>query len=192
MDTAFASVRAKETGIGNFLADLMRVEHNADCAMIHGGTIRADKFYNKGFMTLGDWNDIIPFQTSIVLLEATGEQIVSCLENGVCKVPALEGRFVQVSNISYSYDANKPPGERVDRQTIMIGEDPVDLQKMYRVAVPNFMAWGKDGFDALTDTHKIVDYLLGPELKDIINEFLGKPQFTKIFPEVWKLRKNLR
>lgn len=181
METDFASVRATETGIGNFLADLMRVEHNADCAMIHGGTIRADKFYKKGFMTLGDWNDIIPFQTSIVLLEATGDDIISCLENGVCKVPALEGRFVQVSNIWFSFDASKPSGERVDRTSVKIGDHQIDLQKVYKVAVPNFMSWGKDGFDALTDTPKLVDYLLGPELKDTITEFLGKLYLTRFY-----------
>lgn len=173
LDTTFLSVRTKETGIGNFLADLMRKEHHADCAFLNGGTIRADRVFQKGFMTRGDWNELIPFQTSIVLLEATGEQILSCLENGVSKVPALEGRFCQVSNIVFSYDATKEPNHRVVVSSVMIGEEPIDLKRVYKVAVPNFMSWGKDGFDCLTDTKKIVDYLLGPELKDVIMEFLG-------------------
>lgn len=173
LDTSFASVRSQETPIGNFLADLMRKEHNADCALIHGGTIRADKVYSKGFMTRGDWNEIIPFQTSVVLLEATGEQIVQALENGVSKVPALEGRFVHVSNINFSYDPKKPEGERILRESVHLGEGKIDLAKVYKVAVPNFLSWGKDGFDCLTHTPKIVDYLLAPELKDIITEFLG-------------------
>lgn len=152
----------------------MRKEHNADCALIHGGTIRADKVFNKGFMTRGDWNEIIPFMTSIVLMEATGEQIVKALENGVSKVPALEGRFVHVSNITFAYDPNKPGGERVQWSSVTLGDEKIDLKKTYKVAVPNFLSWGKDGFDCLTDTKKIVDYLLAPELKDVITEFLGR------------------
>lgn len=174
LDTTFTSVRLKETAIGNFLADLMKKEHNADCALIHGGTIRADKLFSKGFMTRGDWNDIIPFQTSVCLIEATGEQIVQSLENGVSKVPALEGRFLHVSNITFSYDPTKPEGERLLRDSVTLGDDKIDLKKTYKVAVPNFLSWGKDGFDCFTDTKKLVDYLLGPELKDIITEFLGK------------------
>lgn len=173
MDTTFASVRTQETAIGNFLADLMRKEHNADCALIHGGGIRADKMFNQGFMTRGDWNEIIPFQTSIVLLEATGEQIFQALENGVSKVPALEGRFIHPSNLTFAYDSTKPEGHRVERESVKIGENKIDFTKTYRVAVPNFISWGKDGFDCLANTKKLVDYLLAPELKDVITEFLG-------------------
>lgn len=173
LDTMFSNVRAVETPIGNFLADLMRKEHNADCAIIHGGTIRADKVFKKGYMTLGDWNEIVPFQVTVVLLEATGEQIIECLENGVSKLPALEGRFLQVSNIKFTFDALLPEGHRVLRDTVMIGDQPIILKKTYNMAVPNFVSWGKDGFNCLTATKKIVDYLLAPELKDIVTEFLG-------------------
>lgn len=192
MDTRFSEVRSRETNIGNFLADLMRKEHNADCALLHGGSIRADKKYEHGFMTLGDWNDIIPFQTSIVLLEATGAQIVEALENGVSKVPALEGRFLQVSNISFTFDIRKPPGERVDRNSVLLGNKPIDHGKVYRVAAPNFIGWGKDGFDCLANTPKLVDYLLGPELKDIIIEFLGKWWLKQILQKELRHRRKLK
>ena len=69
-------MRGQETPIGNFLCDLMRKEHNADCAIMHGGNVRADKVFSKGAMSYGDWNDIIPFQMGVVLLEATGVQIL--------------------------------------------------------------------------------------------------------------------
>lgn len=159
----------------------MRKEHNADCAMIHGGAIRSDKLFNQGFMTRGDWSSIIPFQTSVCLLEATGEQIVQALENGVSKVPALEGRFLHVSNISCSYNPSKPEGSRLLRDTVMVGEEPVELSRKYKVAVPNFLSWGKDGFECLVEATKLVDYLLGPELKDIITEFLGRSCLARLY-----------
>jgi len=34
-----------------------------------------------------------------VAVKVTGEQLLECLENGVCKYPAMEGRFPCVSGI---------------------------------------------------------------------------------------------
>ena len=96
LDTTFSFVRTQEAPIGNFIADLMRKEHNADIGFVHSGTIRADKFFKQGFMTIGDWNEINPFKNGAMLLEATGAQVLECLENSVSKLPALEGRFLQV------------------------------------------------------------------------------------------------
>ena len=43
LDARFATVRASESNMGNFVSDLMRFYYNTDCAMLVGGTIRADK-----------------------------------------------------------------------------------------------------------------------------------------------------
>lgn len=96
LDTTFTFVRTKEAPIGNFIADLLRKEHNADIGFVHSGTIRADKVFKQGYMTIGDWNEINPFKNGAMLLEASGAQVLECLENSVSKLPALEGRFLQV------------------------------------------------------------------------------------------------
>ncbi len=96
LDTSFSFVRTQEAPIGNFIADLLRKEHNADIGFLHSGSIRADKFFKSGYMTVGDWNEINPFKNGVILLEASGEQVLRCLENSVSKLPALEGRFLQV------------------------------------------------------------------------------------------------
>lgn len=114
------------------------------------------------------------------------------LENGVSKVPALEGRFLHVSNISFSYDTSKPEGQRVLRDTVLLGDEKIDLKKTYKVSVPNFLSWGKDGFDCFAQANKVVDYLLAPELKDIITEFLGISPLNQISPLEWKPKRKLR
>ena len=48
---------------------------------------------------------------------------MKCLENGVSKYPKLEGRFPQVSGLSFEFDGSKPPGERVDRYSVKIGDE---------------------------------------------------------------------
>lgn len=54
LDTRFATVRASESNMGNFVSDLMRFYYNTDCAMLVGGTIRADTVYPPGILRLKD------------------------------------------------------------------------------------------------------------------------------------------
>merc|ERR1719422_2426265 len=42
LDSCFNSIRTKETNIGNFIADVMRVRLKTDIGFINSGTIRAD------------------------------------------------------------------------------------------------------------------------------------------------------
>lgn len=50
----------------------------------------------KGDLTLRDLKNILPMIDQTVVLEVTGQQLLGCLENGVCMWPKLEGRFPQV------------------------------------------------------------------------------------------------
>jgi len=54
LDARFATVRASESNMGNFVSDLMRFYYNTDCAMLVGGTIRADTVYPPGILRLKD------------------------------------------------------------------------------------------------------------------------------------------
>jgi len=40
--------------MGNFVSDLMRYYYGTDCAMVVGGTIRADVVYPPGILRLKD------------------------------------------------------------------------------------------------------------------------------------------
>ena len=197
LDTTFLVVRTQECPIGNFIADLMKKEQNSDCAMVHGGTIRADKVYSKGLMTLGNWNEIIPFHVNVAQLEATGKQILECLENSVSKLPALEGRFLhvervypKVSNIWFSFDERKREGERVVEGSVRIGNEPIDLDRTYRISVPDYLSKGKDGFGCLLDAKVIIDPFLGPELKNVILDFLDLTNTEEAREEVDLVKRN--
>ena len=45
LDTRFSQIRANETVIGNFIADLMRKHFSSDCALLNAGTVRSDVIY---------------------------------------------------------------------------------------------------------------------------------------------------
>ena len=110
IDTAFSSVRTEENPFGNFLCDLMRFHHNSDCAILNSGNIRADRPFPQGNMKLIDWDDLIPFVVPILLISCTGDALKKACEVSVSKWPALEGRFLQTSNLHFSFDPTKEPG----------------------------------------------------------------------------------
>lgn len=147
LDARFTTVRTKESNIGNFVCDLMRYYYSADCCIMAAGTIRGDQVYPPGVLKLRDLVNCFPFEDPVVVLKVTGKQIVDALENGVSNYPALEGRFPQVSNITFDADYSKPPMSRVTNVTI--DKDPVDNERIYVLATRGYMGRGKDGYTSL-------------------------------------------
>ncbi|KAJ5174181.1 uncharacterized protein N7482_000058 [Penicillium canariense] len=147
LDGRFSTVRQRESNLGNFVCDLMRFYHAADCAMMAGGTIRGDQIYPPGVLRLKDLLNCFPFEDPVVLLRVRGQALLNALENGVSQLPALEGRFTQVSNISFAFKLDAPSGSRIT--FARVGGEPIDLQREYVVATRGYMARGKDGFTSL-------------------------------------------
>ena len=87
------------------------------------------------------------------------------MENSVSTYPALEGRFPQVSNISFEFDPSLPPNHRI--KWLKIGNQPVDLEKKYVVVTRGYMGRGKDGFDSLLVQSE------GGEAEEIVSEENG-------------------
>ena len=144
LDARFTTVRTKESNIGNFVCDLMRHFHSADCAIIASGTIRGDQIYPPGVIHLKDILNCFPFEDPVVVIRVSGQAILSALENSVSLVPALEGRFPQVSAMQFAYDASRPADSRI--LWVKINDTPLDLQQKYTVATRGYIAHGKDGF----------------------------------------------
>ena len=88
-----------------------------------------------------------PFEDPVVVLELTGKAILDALENAISLIPALEGRYPQVSNITFEYHASAPVGSRVAWANI--GEEALDQEKTYKLATRGYMGRGKDGFTSL-------------------------------------------
>ncbi|MGE5702971.1 MAG: bifunctional metallophosphatase/5'-nucleotidase [Clostridia bacterium] len=144
-------VRSRETNIGNYIADTMLARtktiagHEADVALTNAGGIRVQ--LKAGDITKKDLYSLLPFPNTLVVIEATGEELKKALENGVSKVEEEAGRFPQISGMSFTYDRTKPAGERV--LEVKIGDAPLDLKKTYKVATNDFIAVGGDGYESL-------------------------------------------
>lgn len=99
------------------------------------------------------------------MIRVTGSAILSALENSVSTYPALEGRFPQVSNITFEFDPNLPPNHRV--KYVKIGNDALDHDRKYVLVTRDYMARGKDGFDSLRTVSE------GGEAEEIVSEENG-------------------
>lgn len=147
LDGERENVRTKETNLGNFIADVMRITLDADVTLMNGGGIRAS--IPAGQVTLGDIYTVLPFDNTLAGIEVSGEQLLAALEHGVSGYPSQWGGFLQVSGLSFAFDPNKPVGERI--LWVTVGDEPLDLAKVYRVATNDFMAAGGDSYTMLQD-----------------------------------------
>ncbi|KAI0156793.1 Metallo-dependent phosphatase [Xylariaceae sp. FL1272] len=147
LDARFRTVRLKESNIGNLVCDIMRCYYNGDCTLMASGTIRGDQICPPGPVLLKDILNCFPFEDPVIVIRVSGRAICDALENSLSQYPALEGRFPQVSNIKFEFDARKPPNSRIVSATI--GDKPIDMLKKYVLVTRGYMGRGKDGYDSL-------------------------------------------
>ncbi|KAI5925195.1 flagellar associated protein [Camillea tinctor] len=147
LDARFRTVRLRECNIANWVCDIMRHYYSGECSLMASGTVRGDQIYPPGPILLKDIMNCFPFEDPVVVIRVKGQAIWDALENGLCLYPALEGRFPQVSNIRFEFDASKPTGSRI--VSVAIGGEPIDLERKYVLVTRGYMARGKDGYDSL-------------------------------------------
>jgi len=168
-------VRAKETNVGNLIADIMleRTQsikgHEADVALANGGGIRTQ--LNAGDITKKNLYTLLPFENNTLsIVEVTGAELRAALENGVSQVETGAGRFPQISGMSFTFNPTKPAGERVIE--VKVGDQPLDLNKTYKVATIDFLAAGGDGYE----TFKKPFFNTGLSMYSVVEEALIKRQ----------------
>lgn len=156
LDSRRNIVRTQEAAIGNLIADAMKAAMGAEIAITNGGGIRADKEYAAGSdITRRDILTELPFGNITVLTEISGQQVWDALENGFSKLEDGGGRFPQVSGLKIVADSKKPAGSRL--VSVMVGDKPIDVAAVYKVATNDFMVGGGDGYTALAGGKVIVD-----------------------------------
>jgi len=173
LDSRRNVVRGEESAMGNLIADAMRDATGADIAIANGGGIRADRTYDPGtVLTRRDILTELPFGNSTVVTELPGSQVLEAIENGVSQVEKGSGRFPQVSGIEYVYDPSAPTGSRVS--SIKVDGQDLDAEKLYKVAVNNYILGGGDGYSALGGGNVLVDAANGNLLANDVMNFIEK------------------
>lgn len=161
------SVRTKETTLGDLLADAMREIGEADIALMNGGGIRES--IPAGEISLYDVGKSLPFINSLVTIEVRGDKIRSAIERGIRLYPngGSNGGFLQVSGLTFRFDASKPAGSRVVSVTAQ--GKPLDVNHYYKVATNDYLYNGGDGYKELEDAKLLSK---GELLKDVLAKYI--------------------
>ena len=172
--------RAGECAMGYLVADAMldRVkDQGIQIAIQNGGGLRAS--IDAGEVTMGEVLTVLPFQNTLSTFEVTGATMVEALENGVGQIEEGAGRFPQVAGMSYTFDANAEPGSRISN--VMVGDAPIEMDKVYGVVSNNYVRNGGDGYGMFVDAANAYDF--GPDLADVTAEYLASNAPYKPFTD---------
>jgi len=113
LDGVSLHLRASETNLGNFFADAIRADANADIAITNAGSIRGDRMFPAGLLTRRTLVEIHSFGNVVCVHGLPGRVVLQALEHGVSSLAVSDGRFPQVSGLTMIVDRKAPAGSRV-------------------------------------------------------------------------------
>ncbi|WP_405502037.1 bifunctional metallophosphatase/5'-nucleotidase [Streptomyces anulatus] len=174
---------APEKPLGNVISDAQLEglapadKGGAEVAFMNPGGIRADLVHKAsggegdGVVTYGEAFTVQPFTNMMNVVDLTGAQLVTALQQQVSGSNAASPKILQVSKgLTYTLDLTKSGADRVVADTIKLNGEAIDPARTYRVAMNEFLAGGGDGFAALGEgTNKLV----GASDLDLFNAYLA-------------------
>ncbi|HEX2604868.1 MAG TPA: bifunctional metallophosphatase/5'-nucleotidase [Oxalicibacterium sp.] len=147
---------AGESPLGDLIADsqLAATRHlGAQFAITNAGSMRGDLESDAGQANYAQLATVMPFENTLVVVSISGEQLLSLLEqqSRMKETSSASGSMLQISRgLNYRWDAGRPPGQRLLRDSVKVNGAALVPQRMYRIAVNSFLAQGGDGFKVLT------------------------------------------
>jgi 2',3'-cyclic-nucleotide 2'-phosphodiesterase (5'-nucleotidase family) len=205
--------RTCESLVGDVITDAIRATYHTpafptDFAITNSGGIRADltcpttdnpSDFCPAFtpppypITRGQVNTVLPFGNIAVTLTVNGAELKSMLERGVSAMPAVDGRFPQVSGLCFTYNIEAAVGSRV---TGAVRADaagnclatPVDLTAAasYNIVSNDFTISGGDGypnFASRMHTQSILDQVVADYIAAQTAANLLLNPVVKAFPD---------
>ncbi len=160
-----------DSPLGDVIADAMLFttrppnEAAGQIALMNPGGVRAD--LKGGDVSYGAAYTVQPFGNQVVTVSLTGQQIIDLLEQQ-WQNPA-KATVLAPSGLSYSYDPNGAVNRKVVRDSVKIGDQPINTVAVYRVTTNNFLAAGGDGFSVFT---RSTDLTVGGIDLDALEQYL--------------------
>ncbi|WP_224717664.1 bifunctional UDP-sugar hydrolase/5'-nucleotidase UshA [Pectobacterium versatile] len=132
-------VRFRQTNLAHVLLSAQLERAGADFAIMSGGGVRDS--IESGDITYKDVLKVQPFANTLVYVDMKGSDVEKYLAVAVNK-KVDSGAYAQFLNVSLTAD-----GQGV--QNVKIKGEPLQADKVYRMATLNFNAMGGDGYPRL-------------------------------------------
>lgn len=179
---------------GTFMGEAMLHCSDADFAFTNAGGVRRPLL--KGKITIEDVFLIQPFDNFLEVVEMTGAQLIDHIERAVSNEAReideedveenltifnqeVEGTklmflgnygYLYAAGLKITFDPLKDPMERVLKVTTL-DDEPLDLEKTYKVAFSDFLASGGDGYTNLRELKVRTKYDL--LIRDAMIKYIG-------------------
>jgi 5'-nucleotidase len=150
-----------ESPAGDLIADAQlaygrSVDPEADLAVMNPGGIRAGLTYTSsagegdGVVTFGEAYTVQPFANTVNLVDLTGAQVITALQQQVSGLNEAAPKILQISKgLTYTLDMTRTGAARVVVDSVKLNGTAIDPAATYRVAMNSFLAGGGDGFAEL-------------------------------------------
>ncbi|GEM_PF-698619 len=148
-----SNVRHEESEVGNLVADSIRAAAGADIAFLPAAAFKSGASVPKPATPAQVAAALDPATDTIVVLSLRGEQILDALERSVSFAPQPSSGFLQVSGLTFTYDASKPGGKRVG--SVTVGSAKLEAAKTYTVATTRPLANGQQGYFKIWEKEQI-------------------------------------
>ncbi len=152
--------RKRESNVGNWMADQLRIAADADIGLINSGTIRKNMM--AGPITLMDVVAMLPFSNILETFEADAEMVRKIVqENAQAAVDGRHG-ILQISGLAYRFSI---VDEKAIIKMITVGGEPLDSGKIYTIACPDYVVSKSDVY---FDSESPISKYAGHEMTEVI------------------------
>jgi len=171
-------IRYEETNLGDWVTDIMREFTSAEIALINAGSIRSS--INEGPITIEEIFRMMPYPNEIVVMELTGKEILDALTRSVRGSREDEdGGFLHVSGMNFIINSKSV-------ENILVCNEPLVMDRMYKVAITDFLTAGGDGYSIFKDKPYLSTRL---PLRELVIDTVRKKQTIDAHTENRILRK---
>ncbi|MFE2075652.1 bifunctional metallophosphatase/5'-nucleotidase [Streptomyces misionensis] len=158
------------------LAHAKSLDPKAVLALMNPGGIRSDLVRRAsggegdGVVTYGEAFTVQPFSNTVNLVDLTGAQLITALQQQVSGPNEASPKILQISaGLTYTLDLTTSGAARVVTDSVRLNGAAIDPAATYRVAMNSFLAGGGDGF---TELGKGKNPLVGADDLKAFNDYL--------------------
>jgi len=154
--------RYQQTALGKLIGHSYMEVTKADLAVVNSGGIRTS--LEQGKISYRDIRTVVPFANSVCSVEMKGSEIKNYIdgalkkEKGTGAYPQIAGALVVVKNGKI--------------KSLKVGGKEISPNKMYRMAINQYMASGGDGYPLLENHPRYIDTGY-PDYK-VVGEYIKK------------------